>query len=45
MKEDNTLARKTSLMMESPPTDPQDIIVDVVLTSKNLAEVGHQEQN
>ena len=30
-------------MMESPPTDTQDVIVDMALTSKNLAEVSLQE--
>lgn len=43
IKEDNTLARKALLMMESRSTNTQDVIVDMVLTSKNLAEVGHQE--
>ena len=36
---------EASLMMESPPTDTQDVIVDMALTSNNLAEVSHQEQN
>lgn len=43
IKEDNTLARKALLMMESRSTNTQDVIVDMVLTSKNLAEVSHQE--
>ena len=43
IKKDHTLARKASLMMESPPTDTQDVIVDMVLTSKNLVEVSIQE--
>jgi len=44
IKED-MLAREASLMMESPPTDTKDIIVDMALTSKNLTEVhvSHQE--
>ena len=41
IKEDNTLARKELFMMESRSTNTQDVIVDKVLTSKNLAEVGH----
>ena len=43
IKKDHTLARKASLMMESPPTDTQDVIVDMVLTSKSLVEVSLQE--
>ena len=45
IKEDHTLKREASLMMESPPTDTQDVIVNMALTSNNLAEVSHQEQN
>lgn len=45
IKEDHALAREASLIMESPPTDTQGVIVDMALTSKNLNEVSHQEQN
>ena len=45
IKEDHTLEREASLMMESSPTDSHDVIVDMALTSNNLAEVSHQEQN
>jgi len=45
IKEHLMLAREASLNMESPPTDSKDVIVDMALTSKNLADVSHQEQN
>ena len=45
IKEDQMLAREASLMMESSPTDTKDVIVDMALTSKNLAKVSHQEQS
>jgi len=43
IKEDHALGREASLIMESPPTDTQDVIVDMALTSKNLNEDNNKD--